>query len=40
VIDAEEVTEQADAGEADVAASTATDDESGSGTETGDSSNA
>ena len=40
VIDAEEVTEQADAGEADVAASTATDDESGSGTETGDSSDA
>jgi hypothetical protein len=40
VIDAEEVSEEADVGEADVTASAATDDESGSGTEKGDSSDA
>jgi len=40
VIDAEEVSEEGDSGEADVGASATVDDESGSGTETGDSSNA
>lgn len=40
VIDAEEVSEEADSGEADVGASATVDDESGSGTETGDSSDA